>query len=82
MLPYFVLPSSGVPNLDCLLGSKEQVNQITHWLDTSNVYGSQDAIANQLRSNSSGLMNVIEENGQEILPKENRRCEDPQGGHC
>ena len=81
ILPYFVLPSSGVPNLDCNPGQKEQVNQITHWLDTSNVYGSQDAIANQLRSNSSGLMNVIEENGQEILPKdeENPRCQDPQG---
>ena len=81
LIPCFMLPSSGVPNLDCLLGSKEQVNQITHWLDTSNVYGSQDSIANQLRFNSSGLMNVIEENGQEILPKdeENPRCQDPQG---
>ena len=75
-----MLPSSGVPNLDCLLGSKEQVNQITHWLDTSNVYGSQDDIAKQLRSFSNGLMNVMEENGQERLPiDKNLTCEDPQG---
>ena len=78
-----MLPSSGVPNLDCLLGSKEQVNQITHWLDASNVYGSQDAIANHLRSFSNGLMNVFIVNGQEHLPIDKQIiCEDPQGRLC
>ena len=72
--------SSGAPNLDCHAGPKEQVNQITHWLDSSNVYGSQDDMSDQLRSGRNGLLRVERENGREQLPIDNNLpCEDSQG---
>ena len=56
------------------------MNQITHWLDASNVYGSQDDMSDRLRSFSNGLMRVTEENGRERLPIDNNLpCEDSQG---
>ena len=34
---------------DCSPGPRQQMNQITSWLDSSNVYGSDDITANLLR---------------------------------
>ena len=46
-----------------------KVNQITHWLDNSNVYGSTDAVARSLRTFKDGLLRTEPcENGQECLP--------------
>ncbi len=41
--------SDCAPRLDCSPGPLEQVNQITHWLDSSNVYGSDEEEARELR---------------------------------
>ena len=38
------------PGLKCELEFRQQMNQITHWLDGSNIYGSSDEAAAQLRS--------------------------------
>ena len=46
-----------------------QMNQITHWLDTSQVYGSNNAVLRQLRSFQNGLLTTqTADDGSEILP--------------
>ena len=51
--------SCGAPRIDCKSGPKEQLNQITHWLDASNVYGSTDQASKTLRAEKDGLLRVI-----------------------
>ena len=46
--------SSPAPRPDCTLGPRDQINQITSYLDASNVYGSSDEEMNQLRLFSGG----------------------------
>ena len=44
------------PGLKCELEFRQQMNQITHWLDGSNIYGSSDKSAAQLRSFVRGTL--------------------------
>ena len=72
--------SDGAPSLDCDIGPREQINQITHWIDTSNVYGSSEEVTEQLRKKEGGLLNVTYVNGKEQLPIDNTlECEDSEG---
>ena len=49
------------------------MNQITHWLDASNVYGSDDHEAKLLRSKKGGgKLKVTTNGGEDMLPKCNR----------
>ena len=43
-------------NLDCRPGPLQQLNQITHWIDSSNVYGSSIEETNDLRRFRDGLL--------------------------
>ncbi len=47
--------SSPSPSEGCLLGPREQINQITSYLDASNVYGSTDKYLSSLRLYSKGI---------------------------
>ena len=63
------MSSIPIQNLECSGCPIEQVNQITHWLDNSNVYGSLPEVAAELRSNLSGLLKSGKGiDGQEQLP--------------
>ena len=45
------------------------MNQITHWLDSSNVYGSDLKTQQSLRSNENGLLLSSQTaDGEELLP--------------
>ena len=56
--------SQTTSNLECNLNrEQEQTNQITHWLDGSNIYGSEIEEAHTLRKFQDGLM---KEEGREI----------------
>lgn len=46
------------PNLKCELESRQQMNQITHWLDASNIYGSEEFETNALRQRVAGLLKI------------------------
>ncbi|XP_021378191.1 myeloperoxidase-like [Mizuhopecten yessoensis] len=49
----------------CLPGVREQVNAITSFVDGSQVYGSEEALAQELRAGTDGLMKV---EGDNLLP--------------
>ena len=58
-----------IQNLECSGSPIEQVNQITHWLDNSNIYGSLPVVAKSVRSNQDGLLKSDRGNdAQEQLP--------------
>ena len=57
-------------------GPSEQVNQITHWLDSSNVYGSDESEARALRARRDGLLRTGSAFGKELLPN------DDDNGDC
>ena len=51
------------------------MNQITHWLDNSNVYGSDKKTLQSVRSNKSGLMlTSTTEWGDVMLPDGHEQC--------
>jgi len=52
--------SMPAPNQECTFGYGEQMNQNTHFLDGSMIYGSNEEDANDLRSKIDGLMEVFE----------------------
>lgn len=73
-----------------LLGPREQMNQASSYLDASVVYGANDQVINQLRTNLNGELKVlIGPNGQELLPVStdlndgcNREEEYKKGRYC
>ena len=54
--------------LDCSFGFGEQSNQISHWHDGSNVYGSSQEEAEKLRGGGDGLLKIESRKGREMLP--------------
>ncbi|XP_076309330.1 salivary peroxidase/catechol oxidase-like isoform X2 [Tachypleus tridentatus] len=75
------LPS---PRPLCSLGSREQLNQLTAFIDASNVYGSTKIEEEELRQHSNGLLRVSRLGNVELLPKEtdqNVECEQSQANN-
>lgn len=48
---------------------KTTINDVTHWWDGSQIYGSNQEEQNSVRSFSKGRMATVMENGRELLPK-------------
>lgn len=48
---------------------KVTLNDVTHWWDGSQIYGSSQEQQNQLRSFAKGKMTTVMVNGRELLPK-------------
>ena len=73
--------SVSAPALDCGFGPREQSNQITHWIDASNIYGSNEEVTEKLRLKEGGLLNfTLDINGKEQLPIDDELdCEDVEG---
>ena len=54
--------SMGGTRSDCQISKyKEQINQITHWLDSSNVYGSEKKQSDELRTFKNGMYILLSE---------------------
>ena len=72
-----------IQNLECSGSPIEQLNQITHWLDNSNIYGSLPEVATLLRSNQDGLLNSTKGSDTKeqlpIDPNPNATCTPPGG---
>ena len=52
------------PSLKCTLEERQQMNQISHWLDASNIYGSSDHEATPLRENAGGRLKISAQVGK------------------
>jgi len=61
--------------LDCSFGFGEQSNQITHFHDGSNVYGSSKEEAEELRDGSEGLLRIENRKGRQMLPYDRENAE-------
>ncbi|XP_067143854.1 peroxidase-like [Centruroides vittatus] len=68
--------SLAAPKPECTLGSREQINQLTAFLDGSNVYGSTEEEANSLRSFKEGKLKILKLHGEQFLPQEQHKSED------
>ena len=69
-------------DIECQPGAYQQINQITHWLDGSNIYGSSLEESNLLRTFQDGLLKIHEgSEGAEMLPKDKSGSE-CAGDHC
>ena len=68
------------PGQDCTFGYSEQMNQITHLLDSSMVYGSDEEDAIELRLLQGGLMKAYnsKDSLKELLPQEEGELEGEQ----
>ena len=69
-------------DIDCKIGPFQQINQITHWLDGSNIYGSSqnETFPNEeLRTKQDGLLRTqTAPDGGELLPMgESLECINP-----
>ncbi|KAL3886206.1 hypothetical protein ACJMK2_026215 [Sinanodonta woodiana] len=69
------------PNLDCTMGQRQQLNQNTHYIDGSQIYGSDVATSNSLRTFVGGkLQTGADPNIPNLLPKDlnnNANCHLP-----
>lgn len=69
--PYFDLECTGNKTISFKRSEytgeypREHMNSITHWIDGSNVYGSDEEVANRLRSFKDGKLRVQDKN---LLP--------------
>jgi len=78
------------PRIDCSLGYADQLSQTTHWLDSSNVYGSTKEEEAELRLYRNGQLRggrLLSAHGSKgMLPlqeKEGDECTNPdEGTHC
>ena len=52
------------PSLKCTLEERQQMNQISHWLDASNIYGSSEHEATPLRENVGGRLKISTQLGK------------------
>jgi len=65
------------PQLGCNFGYGEQMNQITHMLDSSNVYGSDEEDALGLREKKDGLLRTYSpDSSRTLLPQEEGETKD------
>lgn len=64
------------PRLDCRIGYAEQMNQLTHFIDGSHIYGPAPDIAASLRQFVGGLMQISIIQGRPYLPQ------NPQARGC
>ena len=54
----FELRSMIAPRTECRMGYADQMNQLTHFIDASHIYGPSTAVADSLRQFVGGLLKI------------------------
>ncbi|KAK3917344.1 Chorion peroxidase [Frankliniella fusca] len=70
------------PRPECNFGPREQMNQITGFLDGSNIYGSDANKQQQLRLFRGGRLREQNVRGRSMLPANPNECQDTNGAAC
>ncbi|CAH0563490.1 unnamed protein product [Brassicogethes aeneus] len=77
------------PAPKCYLGPREQINQVSAYIDGSVVYGGSEESARSLRTLEKGKLRMLEVEGRELLPVSenltdgcNREVEYNKGRYC
>lgn len=64
------------PKPECTFGSREQINQLTAYLDGSNVYGSTEEEIKNLRAFKGGKLKILKLHNEDYLPQEQHKTDD------
>ncbi|KAJ1521037.1 hypothetical protein ONE63_002748 [Megalurothrips usitatus] len=70
------------PRPECNFGPREQMNQITGFMDGSNIYGSDQNKQGQLRLFRGGRLREQNVRGRAMLPANPNECQDSSGAAC
>ncbi|XP_034937754.1 peroxidasin homolog [Chelonus insularis] len=78
------------PAMQCKIGPRQQLNQVTAFIDGSVVYGADEMLAHSLREHKNGLLKMfITPDGRTLLPQStnlndgcNREIENERGRYC
>ncbi|ALC46682.1 Pxt, partial [Drosophila busckii] len=57
-----------VPSADCRMSYGKQHSKVTHYLDASPVYGSNEQVARDLRTFQGGRLRMLNDFGRDLLP--------------
>lgn len=70
--------SAAAPRQGCALGPREQLNQLSSYIDGGMIYGKTDTESINLRSFTGGLLKSSNINGVEFLPQLRSSCSIPK----
>lgn len=70
------------PRPECNFGPREQMNQVTGYLDGSNIYGSNDRAQRELREFRGGRLRIQNVQGRQLLPNNENECSNQIGQAC
>lgn len=77
--------SCTAPRIGCTLGPREQMNQVTSFLDASVIYGSSVQEADKIRSFNGGELKTIRTSaGRELMPPDTEQtyCKSSGKSRC
>ena len=66
--------SASAPRPGCSFGPREQLNQLSAYIDGGMIYGKSDETLNGLRLFRNGLLKTSQVDGQQFLPQSNSNC--------
>lgn len=70
--------SAAAPRIGCAFGAREQLNQLSAYIDAGMIYGKTQSTASNVRAFTDGMLKTSVVDGQEFLPMSTSRCGIPQ----
>ena len=70
--------SASAPRVACAFGPREQLNQLSAYIDAGMVYGKTESTASQVRAFQNGMLKTSIVDGQSFLPQSSSSCGIPR----